>query len=541
MRRIESPSFMPLAQSKARCSTLPAHHILFMATGALLVLATVVHALFGYTHPQMSGHAWGTDDAYISYRYARNFTEGYGLVFNPGERVEGYSNLSYVLTMALLIRLFGLDLLYPMSVAFNIGCLVAAALLTVTHIASKHGSGTRPLVAVLLVCCPPLWLWAASGLETPLVLLLQVALWIVSNRIILYNGTRDRVWLAGLIGMLVLSRADGFVWPALVLFYLVLQRRWAAVRWGGASLVVVMGVLVAWRLAYYGYPLPNTYYAKVDGTLQQRFVHALQQLWDILIADGVWPYLLLALGSVLATLRKGIRNAVAHLPFEGVAIAGWVAYWLYVGGDEFYERFLIVLFPLGIALLMKVCASTTRVRTTLLVAILVLLQLQPLLNDTRYSYTTAKYDMWLSLGQVLRDNHAGATLAIDAAGKVPFVSNLETIDMLGLNDAHIGHRQMPAGGVFRPGHTKHDVQYVLGRKPTLIAAWIDPDRAGTLDMTADLGETTYTAAGYRLRYLVNTQQQSRGVGQDVLDVRGWDRDRVHAVIERGYDYAVIAR
>src|SRR5262249_53479206 len=42
-----------------------------------------------------------TDDAYISFRYARNLADGYGLVFNPGfERVEGYSNLLWVLLLA---------------------------------------------------------------------------------------------------------------------------------------------------------------------------------------------------------------------------------------------------------------------------------------------------------------------------------------------------------------------------------------------------------------------------------------------------------
>ncbi len=42
-----------------------------------------------------------TDDAYISFRYARNLADGHGLVFNPGfERVEGYTNLLWVLILA---------------------------------------------------------------------------------------------------------------------------------------------------------------------------------------------------------------------------------------------------------------------------------------------------------------------------------------------------------------------------------------------------------------------------------------------------------
>ncbi|HNS73548.1 MAG TPA: hypothetical protein PKI81_09100, partial [bacterium] len=45
------------------------------------------------------------DDAFISYRYARHLVEGHGLVFNPGERVEGFSNLLWVLLLSPFIAL----------------------------------------------------------------------------------------------------------------------------------------------------------------------------------------------------------------------------------------------------------------------------------------------------------------------------------------------------------------------------------------------------------------------------------------------------
>ena len=44
--------------------------------------------------------AWTCDDAWISFRYAMNFVSGTGLVFNPGERVEGYTNFLWVLMNA---------------------------------------------------------------------------------------------------------------------------------------------------------------------------------------------------------------------------------------------------------------------------------------------------------------------------------------------------------------------------------------------------------------------------------------------------------
>ena len=51
-----------------------------------------------------------TDDAFISFRYVHNLLEGHGLVFNPGERVEGYSNFLWVLELAAIWRVLGVAL-----------------------------------------------------------------------------------------------------------------------------------------------------------------------------------------------------------------------------------------------------------------------------------------------------------------------------------------------------------------------------------------------------------------------------------------------
>src|SRR5690348_14687575 len=68
---------------------------------AILLAGIWLQTTAGYSAEDNSGHAWGSDDAYISYRYAHNLMQGYGLVYNPGgERVEGYSNLLYVLLIA---------------------------------------------------------------------------------------------------------------------------------------------------------------------------------------------------------------------------------------------------------------------------------------------------------------------------------------------------------------------------------------------------------------------------------------------------------
>ena len=139
---------------------------------ALLLAGTALHALRGYSHEDLSGHAAGADDAYISYRYARSLAGGDGLVFNPGERVEGYSNLLYVLLLAPACPLAGDSAILPVAIVLN--ALFAAAALVLFHrrVADLYGQRSALLALALFAAWPSLWLWSASGMETPLVLLL---------------------------------------------------------------------------------------------------------------------------------------------------------------------------------------------------------------------------------------------------------------------------------------------------------------------------------------------------------------------------------
>jgi len=59
------------------------------------------------------------------------------------------------------------------------------------------------------------------------------------------------------------------------------------------------------------------------------------------------------------------------------------------------------------------------------------------------------------------------SVALIAAGAIPYESRLATIDMLGINDEHIAHRDLDIGR-FSAGHEKYDTEYVLDRRPDII-------------------------------------------------------------------------
>ena len=65
-----------------------------------------------------------SDDSFISLRYAERLLQGDGLTFTDGERVEGYSNLLWVLLTAGLGAL-GMDLVAAARL-LGAGCTILA-------------------------------------------------------------------------------------------------------------------------------------------------------------------------------------------------------------------------------------------------------------------------------------------------------------------------------------------------------------------------------------------------------------------------------
>lgn len=74
---------------------------LTLLVGLGLVVGATVHQAWFW--------GWYIEDAAISFAYARNWAEGEGLVAIPGgERLEGYSNATWVALLA-LFELLGID------------------------------------------------------------------------------------------------------------------------------------------------------------------------------------------------------------------------------------------------------------------------------------------------------------------------------------------------------------------------------------------------------------------------------------------------
>ena len=316
----------------------PVHLLLFLPWLALL----------GW----MAASAWFlTDDAFISFRYARNLLEGHGLVFNPGERVEGYSNFLWVLELAALWGAFGLRPEHAapwLSVAFTAATL-AAMLWWVARLPSLAHRGLVGWMALGLVCGSATFaMWTSGrGLETRQFTFFVVlaVVWLSLYR----DSRRALLVVSSSLAAASLTRPEGPLLAACCFGWYVLQRRadtgrWAP-EWGAAACLAGPCVLVVashylWRYGYYGEWLPNTYYAK---HVRPWYEMGVRYLWAAALETGL--YLLAPLAVVPLVQGWRGRRCLAHaLPL--LCIVLHMAYVARIGGDIFQYRPLDFYWPL---------------------------------------------------------------------------------------------------------------------------------------------------------------------------------------------------
>jgi hypothetical protein len=312
---------------------------------AALLLALVV---FGVARAAQL--AWSCDDAFISYRYAQNLVEGRGLVYNAGERVEGYTNLLWTLMLAAGMAA-GQE---PIRVGawLGIACYVGLVA-SLTHVAwrrRRQGLPFLPLAAGAVLVSPDFHDWATGGLETSLFTWLATAALIASRAAA--ASRRAALASGALLSLLLLTRPDGLLFAGAAAGGLLL---WppraagaAAARRGAALLLVLpaltLAALVVWKLDYYGELLPTAFHSK--SVLKPWYAQGLTYVGLYLAKN--WFLALALAGAVAARLAR--RGSSSDLDRDGMAYAaagaGFLLYVAHVGGDFMFARRVLPAVPL---------------------------------------------------------------------------------------------------------------------------------------------------------------------------------------------------
>ncbi len=336
---------------------------------AALIAALLAVAAIAWCGWQTYTLFWTCDDAFISLRYAENLVAGEGLVFNAGERVEGYSNFSWTMLLA-AAKACGIDDLAKFSswlgLAFWLGTLgllwrasalracaagvIAVPIALIGLAMHHHGSSLAPAgLETAMFTCLLTWLWLGTASKP--------------------RGLRAGM-LLGLVGVLLaMTRPDGAL-PCAIAGAVLLLDAWrvdgSRTDFRGligfvAAFALLFVPWFVWKWGYYGYPFPNTFYAKSGDKpyLGQGWLYVqtyFTTYWILIVgALGLVVWTLFGQGRRRVAWRgEGLVQQPAVSPWQGrrpvalaaVMVASYLAFVVWVGGDFMFARFALPVTPL---------------------------------------------------------------------------------------------------------------------------------------------------------------------------------------------------
>jgi arabinofuranosyltransferase len=323
-------------------------------------------------------NAWVCDDAYISFRTVDNLINGYGLTWNTDERVQGFTNPLWVFLISAFYAIIG-DV-YFTSIFVSLVLVLFAVFLFSFKVAR---SPTGALLGIAILLFSKAFIdFSTSGLENPLTfLIIAVFLTVYFTRV---NDLKTLFYLSLMASLGTLNRMDTILLylPALVYLYLnVKGRRKFLIGLAGFAPFILWE---AFAMVYYGFPFPNTYYAKLHAGIPviELFQQGLAYFLETLHRD---PLTLIVIFSSLVVVvvsksRRGLPVALGILLY--------LLYTIRVGGDFMSGRFFAAPLFCAVILISRYRFELSGITVWAPFAVVVLIGLTspkpPLLNDIKY-------------------------------------------------------------------------------------------------------------------------------------------------------------
>lgn len=308
-------------------------------------------------------NAWTGDDPWITMRTVDNFVHGYGLTWNTYERVQGYTHPLWMLLLSTLYAIFGEGYFTTLALCF-------ACSLGILFVASRAWQADRAkllaLVAIL-VSSKSFVDYSTSGLENPLTHLLAAAFFLTLFAKTVAGAEVSERWLCQMVLLAsfgYVNRADTVLLYGPSLLWLFV-RAWKVL--GPKSLrACAVGALpaVGWMgfsIIYYGFPFPNTAYAKLaGGHYHAPLFHSngIAYFENSLLWDPV------TLSVVAIALLGGTFLAWRHRRFDVllglVGVAALLFYAMRIGGDYMSGRLFALPYLMAALVLVEVLHSNVR-------------------------------------------------------------------------------------------------------------------------------------------------------------------------------------
>jgi hypothetical protein len=379
------------------------------------------------------------------------------------------------------------------SIAVDVLCGALLLLLLARFSARAAGASAWIWVAPLALAANRTFCaWSTGGLGTQffaLLVFLALARFVAESR-----TACPRPFVSGLLfGLATFARPEGGLFGAVAGSFLLAgvarrRRPFAAALWFGVPFAAIVAAHFAWRHAYYGEWLPNTFYAKVSGFWWEQ-----AKVYLGLFATDHWLAVSLPL---LAFLPFGPRDAALPRRLFLAALATYGLYLAYVGGDRFEYRFMTPALPLlywllqegarGAHALLQRRDATRRFAleaAVVLCAVVVGTSAVPLWTgfpeqrnattgiqcvERIGDYAEGRAIEGRFLRRLVREGYLSGDelIAVRGAGALPYYSGFPILDLHGLNDKVIARSAVEERGII--AHEKMATpEYVRERAPVI--------------------------------------------------------------------------
>lgn len=476
----------------------------------LVCLGAVLAYLMNERSPE------GIDDANIYFIYMRNLADGYGFVYRAGgERVEGFTSLLWCLVGALCFAFTTRPEIWLLCI--NIGAVTFALWRLLCFSGDYFGdrrvadpSTLFILGALLLV--PGYFEWTVLALmETGIWSALLTGCFLNLCRAEMQPARlrRYNVRLSVLLVLLVAARPESLVWGAVILavrLYQVYRNRPRPERLKTAlapvlSFVLPVTALLCWRLYYFGYPFPNTYYAKVSQDMGYNLGRGLAYLRDAARFTNPLLFAAAAVPPLYLLLRRRKPEGIGYISVWFVLVTAALP--LYAGGDHFaLARLLVPSLPV---VYFSLCVFASGVGsayfrpvkrpylwTVLLLAATVLIpardgwisSLQRGYGALRMEFVIAKYDRLFGerMNAFFDARPVYPSQGVLSAGGNPYRYRGVSVDLLGLNNVQMAHADRVKTRDLLKGHASFNKDVFYLQKPDLF--WLSVIRFMPLADTA---------------------------------------------------------
>jgi len=430
------------------------------------------------------------DDAYISYRYGKNLMEGKGLVYNQGEYVEGYTNFLWTIITAPFTTVKSVDVSIFSS---SLGLILSMVNILLITLISKQFNSNLAKYIKYLILIPPLFLalddsiafWAIGGMEFPMYTLFILG--IIYNYYRINESEKHIYYLMLFLMLCTLTRPEGNMIFVITIFHMILFHK--NITGFKKALITLLISYMIFCVAYYGFKflfygqvIPNTFYAKGVTDLKMNFLLGTKYL-ALCIGTRIYIFIFI----LFIPFKKAFQDM--KLSYLIIFSSIYIIYLVAVGGDWMIaNRFFVPILPMlyilsavgFINVIIKLQEYLNNEQkaikyANIIASVLAILLFVLTLSLLEYKQliikdSNAKYEMqWSMFGKWLNMNVDPKTvIAVGPAGKIPYYSELYTIDMWGLNNDYIAKTTSKR---LQAGHKKFDIDYVLSLNPEFIIGY----------------------------------------------------------------------